>query len=212
MIPKPGYFEFSLPLHHVSARRKLETALREEQYRLPDHRSLMGEERFAEVSAVWNEKGLHFLVEVAGRKRPVQVDPERFWRLDCLELWIDTRGDRTIRQATRFCHQFWCLPITSQRSKKPKLGQANMRRARENSPLCDPKILQAASKIRSDGYTLLLTIPAEALTGYDPVESPNLGLAYHVSDADFGAQAFPYPKDVPIDHNPSLWAAVELVK
>jgi len=211
MIPRPGYFEFSFPLHHLSPRSKLERLLQDEQYRLPDDRSLEGEQPFATMAAAWNERGLHFAVGMAGRKRPVQVDAERFWRLDCLEVWIDTRGDRTVRQATRFCHQFYCLPITSQRSRKPKAAQVNMRRARENSPLCDPKVLRASSEIREDGYTLLLTIPAEALTGYDPVESPNLGLAYHLNDADFGGQAFPAGKAVPVESNPSLWAAAELV-
>jgi hypothetical protein len=212
MIPRPGYFEFSFPLHHLPPRSSLGNLLTDERYRLPDDRSLQGERPFAVVAGAWNERGLHFAVEVVGRKRPVQVDAERFWRLDCLELWIDTRGDRTVRQATRFCHQFYCLPLTSQRSRKPKAGQVNMRRARENSPLCDPKTLQATSEIREDGYRLLLSIPAEALTGYDPVESPNLGLAYHLNDVDFGMQAFPVDKSVPVDSNPSLWAAVELAR
>lgn len=212
MIPRSGYFEFFFPLRYVPPRRKPATALSGERYRLPDHCSFEHRKRFAEVLAGWNERGLHFRVHVSGRRRPVQVDADRFWRLDCFEVWIDTRGDRSVRQATRFCHHFWCLPISSRRVPTPKAGQADIRGARENAPRCDPDLLQAAAHVRADGYELLFTVSAGALTGFDPAESSTIGLAYHVSDVDFGAQAFPYPKDVPLERNPSLWAAVELTR
>jgi hypothetical protein len=72
--------------------------------------------------------------------------------------------------------------------------------------------LKVRSEMRADGYLLEAFIPAEALTGFDPVEHPRLGFAYAVLDRELGEQTLGVGSPMPYQEDPSLWVTLELVR
>jgi hypothetical protein len=88
--------------------------------------------------------------------------------------------------------------------------------------MSDPSQLTVASVIHQSplgrgrtgfslSYSLELALPAAVLHGYDPDECSRLGLTYLVTDVDHGAQLWNVPPGLPFEHDPSTWAAIELV-
>ena len=71
-------------------------------------------------------------------------------------------------------------------------------------------MLRTKSEQRIDGYVLAGTIPAEALTGFDPDEHPRCGLYYAVQDRELGWQTLTLSNEYPATSDPSLWASVTL--
>jgi hypothetical protein len=55
-------------------------------------------------------------------------------------------------------------------------------------------------------------IPAVALPGYDPAESPTLGFFYLLRDHEFGDQFLAFDWNFPIGEDPSLWDQLELLR
>ena len=73
-------------------------------------------------------------------------------------------------------------------------------------------LLRVASQERPGGYVLDAWIPADTLVGYDPESNPLLGFYYVVRDAELGEQFLTVGREFPFDHDPSLWATLELVR
>ena len=153
---------------------------------------------------------------------PVPFFPEQS---DGLHLWIDTRDVHNVHRASRFCHRFAFLPIQKEeerskaRSAKRSAGAfpafccpLPINRAKEQPRPAAAESLQARCKIRRDGYTLEVLIPAEALTGFDPAEHPRLGFTYAVIDRELGEQTFSVGAPMPYQEDPSLWATLDLVR
>ena len=63
-----------------------------------------------------------------------------------------------------------------------------------------------------DGYVLEALIPAEALTGWGPVDHPRLGFAFAVYDRELGVQTYTIGTEFPFESDPSLWATLELTR
>jgi hypothetical protein len=66
--------------------------------------------------------------------------------------------------------------------------------------------------VESDGYRLAAFISAKALTGFDPVEYPQLGFTYALVDRELGEQTFGVGSPLPYQEDPSLWATLELTR
>jgi hypothetical protein len=64
---------------------------------VPDLMHLNGISPFAQVYFSWDDDNLYIGLSVTGKKKSVDVDAARFWRKDCLEVWIDLRNDKTRR-------------------------------------------------------------------------------------------------------------------
>lgn len=167
---------------------------------------------FAEVRAGWSQAGLAFFVRVEGKKHPPWCRESRPDESDGLRVWIDTRDTHNIHRATRFCHQFIFMPAGSGRAlDDPVAEQMLINRARENAAPVRPGVLQVRRQKRVDGYLLEAFVPAAALTGFDPAESPRLGFTYAVVDRELGEQTFSCGGEFPYREDPSLWATLDLV-
>ena len=57
---------------------------------------------------------------------------------------------------------------------------------------------------------MIVCLAAEALTGYDPAEHPQLGFTYAVLDRELGEQTFAVGSPMLYQEDPSLWATLEL--
>jgi len=211
-LPVRAMFDVCVPVHRRTERLTIDGKLTEwsDAYRLPDLAAMDGTPGYAEVYMAWDEQGLYFAVKVDGKKK-VESHPKRPWKGDALFLWVDTRDVRDALRAGRFCHHFLVMPLGGGRGRSAKAWQTRIHRAREQAPICDESLLSVASRIKTNGYTLELAIPAEALNGYDPAECSRLGFTYFMTDINHGQQQWNVPPHLPFGHDPSTWAAIELV-
>ena len=178
---------------------------------LPPLQELDGEGAFAEVFVAWNADGLYIAERCHKRGGAVAVNRRRPHAGDGLELWIDTRATQTAHRATRFCHRFILLPRSGGGSRsEPMAWQGNIRRAREQSPLCDPSQINIASAIGDDWYIMEAHLPTPILAGLDPTPGARIGFNYHVHDLSQGRQFWSAPRGFPMATDPSLWGLLEL--
>ncbi len=212
-LPARTMFDFAVPVQAISRRLTIDGELGDwpESCRLPDLAAIDGSPGYATVYMAWDRRGLYFAIEVTGKQR-VSCDRRRAHKGDALFLWVDTRDVRDALRAGRFCHHFVAMPRGGGRGgSRAAAWQAPIQRAREQAPICQPAQLAVASSVSRDSYTLELALPDDALNGYDPDECARLGMTYMITDLDHGQQLWNVPPHLPFGHDPSTWAAIELV-
>jgi len=167
---------------------------------------------FATLSLGWHEDGLQIGCRVEGKKEAPTGDVNQLNSSDGLHLWIDTRNTPGVHRANRFCHQISVLPTGGGKNKQePILQQIEIARCREKSPIADSELFWINSTIEKSAYELSLWIPADALNGYDPEESPVCGFFYAIRDRERGLQTLSVGEEFPFTSDPSLWHSIELV-
>jgi hypothetical protein len=184
-----------------------------ESCRLDSFSSLDGRREFADVRLAWNENGLALQVEVLGKDRPPEGDADRPRHSDGVSLWIDTRESRGSHRASRFCHQFHFLPRGGGEERDQAVFvQSKINRALADAPLAPAGSVALRCRVRGSGYRVAAFLPAEVLAGFDPTQSPRLGVFYVVRDAELGEQALGAHADLPVAEDPTLWGVLELVR
>lgn len=83
-------------------------------------------------------------------------------------------------------------------------------RSREQPNPIQSGLLQAYCQRLGNDYVLHIFVPAEALTGFDPAEHPQLGFTYAVIDRELGQQTFGVGGPMPYQEDPSFWATLDL--
>lgn len=213
LLPPRMAFRFAVTLPHRRVNLTPTSPwLLEDDCRLPYLEGLDGAyDPFADVRGAWNEDGLAFSLQVRGKRKGLWCRPSRAEESDGLHLWIDARATQNVHRATKFCHRFVFLPAGEGRgAASPTAEQLLINRARENAAPVRPGVLKAWAETRADGYRLSAWIPAAAITGFNPEESPKLGLNYAVIDRELGMQTFSVGAGFPFDEDPSLWTIAEL--
>ena len=210
LVPPRFVFRFSLP---CGKREPLwsDKGL-EPKYRLASFADMDAAPTPAEVRAAWSQAGLAFSVLVTGKRQPPWCRASRPDESDGLQLWIDTRDVHNVHRAGRFCHRFLFMPTgAGTRLDQPVAQWLPINRAREQPRAIAVGQLQVRSQKRSDGYSLDILIPAEALTGFDPAEHPRLGFNYALTDRELGPQTLSVGSPLPFEEDPSLWPSLELI-
>ncbi|MCA9262531.1 MAG: hypothetical protein KDA60_01735 [Planctomycetales bacterium] len=211
LIPPTLLFTFSVPCLHIPEIWNADLEL-PEQYRLPSFGELDGRELFADVRLGWNDQGLAVSARVSGKKKAAWCRQSRLTDSDGLSLLIDSRNTRQIHRASRFCHRFVLLPHGHGRNlQQPVVELEPIQRALANPLNPKPQSTKIRAEKRIDGYILRAAISADAITGYDPSESRELGFSYVVLDQELGWQSFNTGPDFPIFADPSLWGMLELI-
>jgi hypothetical protein len=212
LLPGSFLFRYSVPCLYLEGGAEFGGS-GGEIYRLPNFTPLDGGPEGPEVRAGWNEQRLSLWLHVTGKRHLPWCRENRIEESDGLHVWIDTRDTHNIHRASRFCHYFVFLPTGGgHRLDEPVAEQLLINRARENARPIRPGTLRAKSDKRSDGYLLEAHIPADALTGFDPVEHPRLGFNYCITDRELGLRTFNCGPEFPFRDDPSVWATLELVK
>lgn len=214
LIPPGFLFRLALPIHKapkVPRNGKAPLQLGPD-FALPTLGELSQGKHFGDLRLAWNERGLGVRVEVTGKKLGVRCDYAQLLNSDGLQLWIDTRSTQNIHRASRFCHHFCILPSGALRDRSlPVVRQLPIARAKEETPMCDPKQIVTYSERRDDGYVLEAWLPGEVLHGYEPDSNPRLGFYYLLRDQELGDQVLSVGPEFPFDHDPSLWWPLELI-
>ena len=215
VIPNISFFEFAFRAPKQASPIRIDGRLGEWSMdnRVPDLMHLKDRTPFSQVYLSWNEEGLYIGWRVQGKRKPVEVDAVRFWRRDCLELWIDLRNDKSRRRYSEHCHHFFLLP----RGHKEDRERAIVGECREpggpiQETVYDHRGIEVASLIRKTTYALEARIPRDVIPTYDPSHHPIIGFNYHVTDTDGRAQWWSCGPDLPRHIDPSTWGAVELVE
>lgn len=206
-------FRFSAPCIYRKSLWSKRGVTLSDDYRLPSFGELEGRPVFGDLRAAWSEDGLAIALKVEGKKQTPWCRESRLDDSDGLQVFIDTRDTHNIHRASRFCHRFIFLPSGSgKRGEEPVAKLLPINRARENSKPVDDNSLRVRSEKRVNGYVLQAHIPAAALTGFDPADSPRLGFSYAIVDRELGWQVFSVGPEFPFMEDPSLWGTLELTR
>ncbi len=166
---------------------------------------LLDEEKFADLSLIWNEQG------IAGRAvihKPFQESSfPAYEKGDSLELFISTREIKK-GSATRFCHHFVFLAAEVQGIQAQEVTRF---RSEDSHPLCSASDLGVQCHAKKDSYELSFQIQENALHGFDPEQFPKIYFAYRINRCKAKPQHFPFSSErFDMLANPSLWASITL--
>jgi hypothetical protein len=216
LVPHRFLVRVAYPCLHVRAMpREDEDCLLDlpEVCRVDNFAAMDGRSNFADVRLAWNELGLGFQVEVKGKEQLPQGDASRPRGSDGVTLWLDTRDARSSHRASRYCHQFYCLPTGGgPEHDQPVFGQARINRALHDAPLCSAAAVPFRCRHTRGGYLVEAFLPAAVLNGFDPEQNPRLGFYYAVRDAELGEQVLSVGADFPYWEDPTLWSVLELAR
>lgn len=215
LIPNRFLFDFEFPLRYRAKPPVINGDVSHwlEVEMLPKLGEIDGKDDFADAWACWNESGLYFAWRVIGKKQPLSCNLAGYWKGDNVRLCTDMRDARSIKRATRTCQQFYFLPTGGGPDKNlPIAGSAKIKRAREDAPAVDRREISIASKVTKTGYSLEVFLPAECLSGFDPVEHPRIGLYHIIEDREHGQQFPTVGDDLFWQVDPSTWPTAVLTK
>lgn len=215
VIPNRHFFEFSFRSPKMISPLKIDGDLGDwgALYLVPDLMHLRGSRPFAHVYFSWDDDNLYIGLDVTGKRKPVDVDPQRYWRKDCIEVWFDLRNDKTRRRYSEHCHQFILIP-------KGREGNAELATAGEfthpggpiQETILNHKEIEVASIVGRREYSLEARFPRSVIPTYDPINHPVIGFNYHVNDVDKRTQWWSCGQDFPRHTDPSTWGSVELIE
>ena len=214
VLPNLYFFDFSFPSPKLSG-IEIDGDLDDwtELSIVPDLMHLRGVRPFARVFFGWDYDNLYFALDVTEKRKPVEVHTRQPWRGDCIEVWIDTRNDKTQRRYTEHCHHFFFVP--KGRRNKPELATACDWKE-PGSPISDTIFdhpdIEIAAIIEKRGYSLEARIPRSVIHTYDPINYPLIGFNYHINDIDRRSQWWSCGQDFPRHTDPSTWGTVELIE
>ncbi|HRR07004.1 MAG TPA: sugar-binding protein, partial [Victivallales bacterium] len=120
----------------------------------------------------WAPEGLYCGVEVKN-SRLINKSPGWFWACDALELFIDTKNDKSSRQFVDGDHQFWFVPLPDE--NRVYVGQwkrgSELPANRE-----DIKNLKTAAKRKGEGYVMEFLLPATEMKNFPAKPGAKIGL------------------------------------
>jgi hypothetical protein len=205
-------FRFEVPLHREACEWSTRGLKLSEACRIPSFGMLGTRPPFADVRMAWNRDGIGIHVSVVGKGQLPWCRDSRLDDSDGFHLWIDTRCSPGIHRATQFCHRFLWMPSgAGSKRDQPMAAMIPINRARGNPRPVPAGQLKVASLPRHDGYELSGWVAATAMTGFDPIQQPRLGVYYAVIDRELGWQALALGPEYPVAEDPSLWGEAVLV-
>ena len=211
LIDPTFLFRFEVELRKRAAKWTPKGLKLPASHRLPSFNALGDRPVFADVRMAWSADGLSVHVLVNGKRQLPWCRDSRLDDSDGFHLWIDTRCTSAIHRATQYCHRFLWMPAGGgPKRDKPLVSLVPINRARSHPKAIDPAVLRIAALPRHDGYEMSGFVPATALTGFDPVEQPRIGIYYAVIDRELGWQALALGPDYPVMEDPSLWGEAVL--
>ena len=214
IVPNRLLFRFEFPLRYrPSPALDGDTSKWTDEYRLPELCRVDAQQPFAQLWMAWNESGLYLACRVNGRETPLRCNTRQFWQGDNIRLMTDMRDTRDIKRGSRYCQQFYFLPVGGGRDgRAPVTGHAKVHRATENAPAIESDLVQVASVHGSGYYTVEGYVAAAALNGFDPNEHKRIGLYVMVEDQQFGQQFLTVGDEFNWYIDPSTWVTAVLTK
>jgi hypothetical protein len=231
-IPVTHLFDFEFPLAYRRRPPAVDGSLAgwTDRELLPLFSELDGRRPFAPVWSCWNDKGLYIATRVTGKRLTPACDEVQYWKGDNLRVMTDTRDTRDIRRATRFCRQFYFLPVGGGATRRNPVGgsapvvgatKASMGGRKQQDESADEFAgnssseagpVRVTARVSANGYSLEGFIGREALAGFDPDEHPRIGFFYILEDREFGQQYLTVGDELNWHMDPSTWATAVLAR
>ena len=82
----------------------------------------------------------------------------------------------------------------------------------EHAPPVPSQRIKVAAAVTPTGYTLEAVIPADCLSGFDPLEHRRIGFYYILEDTELGQQYLTVGDDLNWYVDPSTWATAVLAR
>jgi hypothetical protein len=163
-----------------------------------------------ELYAAYGKEGLYIGARIAP-SMAAGSNPKIFWSMDCLEVCVDARNDKTERQSyNKTDHQFWIVPMVDK-------GKAYLGRWKRSNEI--PKIqydiqgVKSSAKRIKGGYAMELLIPASQISGFKAQKGNRIGLSLNIT-APGRTQTitcyWPLPKTEGVINRPDIWANAEM--
>jgi hypothetical protein len=211
MFSKPFLYRFRFPCAYAVAHADFD-----ETYRLPNVQQIEDADLQSrlpyDLRVGWNETGLLFSLTVSEKKQSLWCRSTQPDESDGLQICLDTRDIKDIHRASRFCHRLLFMPIGSGRDQsQPSVMWLPIHRAKEHPNAIDLSQIKMQSKVAATGYQLTVFLPGKILTGFEPVEYPNLGFHFVVMDREYGSSYFLAAPPLPHDQDPSLWGTLTMI-
>ena len=212
MFSKSLLCRFRFPCKYVAAM----TDLLDETYQLPHVNQLadsdLSERMFYNFRIGWNETGLLFSLIAFEKKQLPWCRLSQPDESDGIQICLDTRDIKDIHRASRFCHRLLFMPVGSGRDQlQPSVVWLPIQRAKEHPHAIDLSQIKMHSKVSTEGYRLNVFLPGKILTGFEPMEYPNLGFHFSVTDREYGNRYFLVAPPLPHDQDPSLWGTLSVM-
>lgn len=223
-LPIPSRFLFHVEME-CRYQEKLEE-LRElpASFELPDFESLEQTENpasaFAQkhnskkfnVRTAWNENGIAFQFFVSGKTRELWCNPHRPDESDRIELWLDTRNMRNVHRGTRYCHRFVCLPLgNGTDGEEPYAVMLPINHAKQTPNDVPNNSIKLKSRVLKNCYSLFVYFSSNALTGFDPNEFRDIGIAWALVDREIPMKTVTAGPPFPFMEDPTLWYSLHLM-
>lgn len=180
----------------------------DKRFLLPSTSELLDEDSFADLYAAWNFEKISFLIDVHVPFQKVGEGDIR--KGDSIELFFDTRDLKSKGVVSRFCHHFVFYPAQTQGFYGREVTRF---RNEDVHRLSHPEDLTVTPKILNEGYRLEIEIPADCLTGFDPMSFPRIGFTYRINRTDAPPQHFAVSsEEYAIEQHPAMWGTLKFVK
>lgn len=194
-----GFFEYFV---EIPPYEKKSWEKRAPIYLLPETSEIYEEEGFAKVFVAFDPEGLYVFTDVHSPLSHTFY-PE-VTRGDSLELFLDTRNNKSSAFNTKFCHHFFFLPKEAAGVQK---GEMTRFRGDNSHKLCSPEDLRLDVHNLKERYQLEIFISKSALVGYDPSLFKELGISYRINRFHGMPQHFSgHTSEFKVEAMPSLWA------
>lgn len=161
----------------------------------------------------WSEEGLTFQFVLRGKLRRPYCRLSDLEHSDGIEIYVDTRNTKNVHRATRYCHRFVFLPGGGGPGEKDPYGSMlKINMARGEPATMGAYQPHVECKLSSTGYRLTCHLSRQYLEGWSPSEQPEVGLFFHLRDAELGHICLAYDKQLPVGEDPSLWPTAFLAR
>ena len=161
----------------------------------------------------WSEEGITFQFVLRGKLRRPYCRLSDLEHSDGIEIYVDTRNTKNVHRATRYCHRFVFLPGGGGPGEKDPYGSMlKINMARGEPATMGAYQPHVECKLSSTGYRLTCHLSRQYLEGWSPSEQPEVGLFFHLRDAELGHICLAYDKQLPIGEDPSLWPTAFLAR
>lgn len=163
------------------------------------------------VRTAWNEDGIAFQFFVSGKSKELWCNPHRPDESDRIELWLDTRNVHNVHRGTRYCHRFVCLPQgEGPEGEKPYVVMFPINRSKQMPNEVPNDSIKMKSRVLRNCYSFFVYFSSGALTGFDPNEFRDLGIAWALIDREIPMKTLTAGAPFPFMEDPSLWYSLHL--
>ncbi len=153
LIPNRLLFDFEFPLAYRKTPPRIDGKLTgwSDNEVLPPLMTLEDASPFADVWSCWNDQGLYIACRIEGKRTPLKCDPKTYWKGDNLRFCVDMRDSRRNKRASRYCQQFFFMPLGGGKSGGEAVGgSVKIHRAREHAPLFASESLLSVAGMSKD--------------------------------------------------------------